>query len=118
MTGFIMKIILMPLVVAICSGIFGNVDYVSWYQPIVVGLVLAVIGQLLEVMMLRRSTTFITDIIDFIAATLIVYYVSQYLNGAFVTFWGAVLTALIITLIEIPVHRWLVRSSRAEKSPI
>lgn len=116
MTGFIMKIILLPLVVAICSGIFGNVDYVSWYQPIAVGIVLAIVGQLMEVMMLRRNTTVMTDIADFIVAAILVYFVSQFLDGARVTFWGAILTALVITLVEIPVHRWLVRSGRAEKS--
>ncbi|MEH7384947.1 DUF2512 family protein [Bacillus sp. JJ1521] len=116
MTGFIMKIILLPLVVAICSGIFGNVDYVSWYQPIVIGVMLAIIGQITEAIMLNRKTTVMMDIADFIVAALVVYFVSQFLNGAFVTFWGAILTALVITLIEIPVHRWLVRSGRVEST--
>ncbi len=111
-----MKIILLPLVVAICSGIFGNVDYVSWYQPIVIGVVLAIIGQIMEAIMLNRKTTVMMDIADFIVAALVVYFVSQFLNGAFVTFWGAILTALVITLIEIPVHRWLVRSGRVEST--
>lgn len=116
MTGFIMKIILLPLVVAICSGIFGNVDYVSWYQPIVIGVVLAIIGQIMEAIMLNRRTTVMMDIADFIVSALVVYFVSQFLNGAYVTFWGAILTALVITLIEIPVHRWLVRSGRVEST--
>ncbi|MEH7238470.1 DUF2512 family protein [Bacillus sp. JJ1562] len=116
MTGFIMKIILLPLVVALCSGIFDSVDYVSWYQPIVVGIVLAIVGHLVEVMMLRRNTTVMTDIADFIAAAILVYFVSLFLDGARVTLWGAILTALVITLVEIPIHRWLVRSGRAEKS--
>lgn len=116
MTGFIMKIILLPLVVAICSGIFGNVDYVSWYQPIVIGVVLAIIGQIMEAIMLNRRTTVMMDIADFIVSALVVYFVSQFLDGAYVTFWGAILTALVITLIEIPVHRWLVRSGRVEST--
>ncbi|MFT4412605.1 DUF2512 family protein [Fredinandcohnia humi] len=110
MTGLFMKIIILPLVVAICAGIFGNVDYVRWYQPIIVGLLLAIVGHLMEVMMLRRNTEVITDITDFITAALVVYFVSIFLEGARVSFWGAVLTALVVTLIEIPVHRWLTRT--------
>ncbi|MFS0861528.1 DUF2512 family protein [Fredinandcohnia sp. 179-A 10B2 NHS] len=110
MSGFFLKIIVLPLVVAVCAGLFGNVDYVSWYQPIVVGIILAIVGHLMEVMMLRRTTTVMTDIVDFVSAAIVVYFVSAFMVGAEVTFWGAILTALVITLIEIPVHRWLVRT--------
>lgn len=116
MTGFFMKIIVLPLVLALCSGIFGSVDFASWYQPIVIGLILAVVGHLMERMMLRRNTTVMTDIADFVTAALVVYFVCLFLDGARVTLWGALLTALVITLVEIPIHRWLVRSGRAEKS--
>lgn len=116
MTGLIMKIILLPLVVAICSGIFDSVDYVSWYQPITVGVTLAIIGHLMERAMLRRNTTVMTDIADFITAALVVYLLSLFLDGARVTLWGAILTAIVITLVEIPIHRWLVRTGRTEKS--
>ncbi|MFS0822724.1 DUF2512 family protein [Bacillus sp. 1P02SD] len=116
MTGFIMKIILLPLVVAICSGIFNSFDLVAWYQPIGIGVLLAIIGYLMERMMLRRDTTVMTDIADFVTAALVVYFLTMFYDGARVTLWGAILTALVITLVEIPIHRWLIRSGRTERS--
>ncbi len=115
-TNFIMKLILLPLIVAICSGIFDSVDLVAWYQPIGIGVLLAILGYFMEKAMLRRDTTVMTDIADFVTAALVVYFLSLFYDGARVTLWGAILTALVITLVEIAIHRWLVRSDRTERS--
>ncbi|WP_077618785.1 DUF2512 family protein [Bacillus sinesaloumensis] len=116
MRNLLMKIILLPLIVALCSAVFDNVDLVAWYQPIGIGVLLAIIGHLMEKAILRRNTTVMTDIADFITAALVVYFLSLFYDGARVTFGGAILTALVITLVEIAMHRWLVRSGRTEKS--
>jgi len=116
MTGFILKIILYPLILAIASYIFPNVDYATMFQPIIVGLILAVVAHLMEILLLKRETTILSDLADFVAATLVVYFVSNLLDGAAVTFAGALLTSIILTLIEIPVHRWLVRTGKTQKS--
>jgi hypothetical protein len=54
---------------------------------------------------------------DFAAATLIVYFVSLFLIGAEVTFFGALLTRLLLTITEIFQHRYLIQSGRTRKSP-
>lgn len=116
MTNLILKIIVLPIVVALCSGLFDSFDLVAWYQPIGIGVALAIIGHLMEKMMLRRNTTVMTDIADFITAAIVVYVLTLFYDGARINLWGAILTALVITLVEIPIHRWLVRSGRTESS--
>lgn len=116
MTGIMMKIIICPLVVGLSAFIFPNVSYSQFYQPIIVGVILAVAGHLMELILLREETIIINDVVDFIASVIIVYFVSNLFLGAAVTFFGAILTAIFLTITEIPTHRWLVRSGRAEKT--
>jgi uncharacterized membrane protein YvlD (DUF360 family) len=117
MTGLFVKIIMCPLVVALASYLLPNVNYASFYQPILVGLILAFAAHMMEVFLLRKETIIVSDIADIIAAALIVYFVSLFLPGAQVTFIGATITAIILGVTEIPQHRWLVRSGRTKKSP-
>jgi uncharacterized membrane protein YeaQ/YmgE (transglycosylase-associated protein family) len=117
MSGLFVKIIVCPLVVAVASYLLPNVNYASFYQPILVGLILAFAAHMMEIFLLRKETVITSDIADFVAAALIVYFVSLFLPGTEVTFLGAILTAIILGLTEIPQHRWLVRSGRTKKSP-
>jgi uncharacterized membrane protein YeaQ/YmgE (transglycosylase-associated protein family) len=115
MLGLIVKLIVCPLTVILASVIFPNVNYTAFYQPIIVGLILAVSAHMMEVFLLKRGTFWISTIADFIAATIIVYVVSLF-QVATVTFLGAILTAILLTITEIVQHQWLIRSGRTQKS--
>lgn len=117
MTGLIIKLIVCPLIVGFASVLLPNVHYVNFIQPIIVGLVLAIAAHLMEVFLLREKTLTFSTVLDFAAAILIVYFVSMFLPGAEVTFFGAVITGFMLTLSEIPQHSYLVRSGKAKKSP-
>lgn len=117
MAGLITKIFVCPITVVISAFLFTNVDYAAIYQPIIVGLVLAVAAHMMEVMILRKGTLWMSTVMDFIAATLIVYFVSLLFAGAAVSFLGAVLTAILISITEYFEHQWLIKSGRTEKSP-
>ncbi|WP_205167878.1 DUF2512 family protein [Bacillus pakistanensis] len=71
----------------------------------------------IEKRLLGKNTKTRSLFADFIASTLIVYLLSIFLDGAEVTFLGAILTAILLTLPEIPVHNYLVNSGRARKTP-
>lgn len=114
MSGFIVKLIVCPVGIILASWIFPNVDFALWYQPIVIGVVLAVIGHFMEVFMLRENTNWISTALDFFIATLVVFYGAQLFMGAHVTFWGAVLTGIVIAVTEIFQHYWLLQTGRAE----
>ncbi|XEC96648.1 DUF2512 family protein [Paenibacillus tarimensis] len=116
MAGLLVKIIVCPLTVMFAAYIFPNVNYTAFYQPIIVGLILAGAAHMMEVLMLKRGTFWTSTVLDFIAATLIVYIVSLF-QTATVTFFGAVLTAILLSLTEIVQHRWLIQSGRTRKSP-
>lgn len=116
MAGLLVKLIVCPLTVIFAAYIFLNVNYTVLYQPIIVGLILALSAHMMEVFLLKEGTFWMSTIMDFIVATLIVYFVSLF-QVATVTFFGAILTALVLTLTEIVQHQWLIRSGRTQKSP-
>lgn len=116
MLGFIMKIILMPVVVALSDYFLANVNYGSLYQAVMVGIIIAVIGQLMEVMLLRRGTVWTSTVLDFAAAYAVVYFSQYFFPGSSVTLVGAFMVAVVIGLTEYLMHRWLVNTGRAEKA--
>lgn len=117
MTGLVMKLIVCPLTVLAADYFLRNLNYSSLYQPILVGLVIAVGGHLAEVLLLKRGTLWISTIVDFILAIVVVYYSQFFLSGAYVTWPGAAITAAVISVIEAGTHLFLIRSGRTKKHP-
>ncbi|WP_099158310.1 DUF2512 family protein [Virgibacillus ndiopensis] len=115
MTGLIVKLIISPIAIILASWIFPNVDFAYWYQPIIIGVVLAVIGYFMEVAMLREDTNWLSTIMDFAASTLIIYFGAMFFADSEVTFWGAALTGAILAVTEIFQHNWLLQSGRVRK---
>ena len=115
MLNFIMKLIICPIIIALSGSLLTNVNFSGAYQPIVIGVTLAVAGHLLEWALLSESTFWLSTIMDFVGSTLIIYILSYFFFTAQVTFVGAVVTALFLTLVEFFVHIWLIRSGRARK---
>ncbi len=116
MTSFIMKIIICPLGLMLSDWLFASVEYTTLTQPIVIGLILAVVGTMMEFLFLRRGTVWISTFMDFVATLAIVYFVSNLYEGAVVTFWGAILASLILGVTEYFTHRWLVANDKTRKS--
>jgi hypothetical protein len=117
MAGFITKLIICPLTVIVSAYIFPNVEYAYLYQPVIVGLILAVAAHMMELFLLREETMWMSNVADIIAATLIVYIVSLFFAGAVVTIFGAILTAVLLGITEYFQHIWLIKSGRTQKSP-
>jgi hypothetical protein len=114
--GLIVKLFVCPITVMIAWLVFPNVQYSAIYQPIIVGLILAFAAHMMEVFILRKGTFWISTIVDFMAAAFIVYVVSLF-QVAQVTFFGAVLTAVLLSTTELVQHNWLIKSGRTHKSP-
>lgn len=115
MVGFIMKIIMVPVALVLSDYVFPNLNYGTLTQAVLTGLVIAVIGHLMEVMLLHRGTVFTSTVIDFFTAFLVIY-VSQFVfAGSRITLVGAFMAALVIGVVEHMTHIWLVRSGRTEK---
>ena len=117
MTSLLLKLITVPLAVVVSSWIFPDVDFGAVYQPIIVGLLLAVVGLLMEYMLLREGTVWISTLVDFVTTVVIVYFVSNLFDDGYVTWMGAVWTSLLISVIEYFLHRYLVESGKTKKYP-
>lgn len=116
MTGFIAKIILCPVALIVSDLLSTHINYTSYYQPIVTGILLAVIAHGMELLILRRGTAWISTFSDLIAAFVIIY-LSQFLfAGAYVTLLGALLASLIIAVAEHFLHKYLINSHKTIKS--
>jgi uncharacterized membrane protein YecN with MAPEG domain len=117
LASFLMKLVICPAAVIIASYLLPNLNYSTLYQPIIVGLVLAAAGVMMEYLFLKEGTIWISTGMDFVASVLIVYFVSLLFVGASVTFFGAVLVGLLLAITEYFTHRWLVQTGKAQKSP-
>lgn len=116
MTGFILKLIGCPLLVYIADLFIPGVRYANIVQIILVGVIIAIVGHLMEVLLLRSTTITMSTILDFLAAFAIVYLSQFFLPGAAITFAGALLTALIIAIAEYAQHLYLTKTHKTQKS--
>ncbi|MGE4284915.1 MAG: DUF2512 family protein [Clostridia bacterium] len=116
LTGFIMKLIMCPLIVVIYDALLNNVNYASIYQSIGIGIFLAVLAHMMEVLILREGTFWISTIVDLVAAFGIVYLSQFVLRGAAVTFTGALIISLLLTISEYFQHLFLVNTGKTRKS--
>lgn len=116
MIGLIMKLIVCPLVVILSDALLDSVNYASIYQAIGVGIVLALLAHTMEVMVLRKGTFWISTAADFIAAFAVVYLSQFVLYGTFITFTGALITALLLTVTEYFQHSYLNKTEKTRKS--
>lgn len=118
MTGYIVKLIVCPIVLIIAGMIFPNVNFANIFQPIMLGVLLASVGYLMEYMILNRRTVVLSTFADLVASTLFLYFFAFFFRGAVVTFFGAFLTAILLAVTEHIQHRWLVNSGKTERWPM
>src|SRR5699024_11705160 len=97
----VVKLIVAPVGIILASWIFPNVNFANWYQPIILGIVAAIIGHLMEVAMLRKNTNVMTLIADFVVSSAIVYFGAMLFMTSYVTFWVALLIDALLGLTEI-----------------
>ena len=116
MTGIILKIIFCPIAVAAVSFVLPtHIYYPSFYYPLFVGLVIALVGHAMEIMLLQSETVWLSTMLDIGAAALITYFSQYLLDGSYVTFWGAFITALVVGATEHLQHSYLVSSGKTRK---
>jgi hypothetical protein len=111
-----MKLIICPLVVALSAYVLPNVNFSHMIQPILIGLVLAVVGTLMEYLFLKEGSVWVSTFLDFVASFIIIYGLSLFIAGAVVTFMGALLVSFILGVTEYFTHAYLVRTDKTKKS--
>ncbi|WP_018924565.1 DUF2512 family protein [Salsuginibacillus kocurii] len=117
MTSFVLKLLIIPCVLVLSMLLLPNVDYPWFWEPLILGVALAVVGVIMEYFILKKGRFWLSIAIDFGASVLFIYLVSNLLPDARVTFFGAVLISIILTIIEIFIHRHLLTSGKAQNAP-
>lgn len=116
MTSLWIKLIACPALVILSMFLFDTVDFATIFQPVFVGIMLALLGVSMEYVLLKRETFWLSIIADFAASILIVFFISNLFTTAEVTWVGAVLTAVLLAAAEFFVHRYLLKSGKTKKS--
>lgn len=116
MTDLITKIIICPLTLIISDYLFRDVYYPYNYQPIFIGVIIAVAGYLIDLILLKPGTAIISTLADFLADFILVYFSQFILPSTVVTLMSAVLIATILAVIEYFEHVYLVRNYKMKKS--
>jgi hypothetical protein len=118
MAGLMLKLAICPAAVVLADWLFGDVYYPKLYQAILTGWVLAVTGHLMEVLFLKRGTLWTANLLDWVAATLMVYLSGFVASGARITWLGALMTGFLIAATEHFQHVWLLKTGEARKGPV
>jgi uncharacterized membrane protein YvlD (DUF360 family) len=109
----LLKILIAAVIVLVSDFLIANVFYPSFYQPILVGIVLAAVGYMMEKALLRRGTVWVTTGLDIVASAILLYISVYFFPGSRITLDGALLTALFLGIAEYFYHHWLIRGERA-----
>lgn len=116
MTSFWIKLFITPIGVALSAWLFTGLEFGAWYQPVILGLILAGVGLMLEYLFLKRGTLWLSTGLDFIVSVLLVFFLTPFFSGAAVTFTAALLTGLLLTFVEYFTHSYLIRSGKTRKA--
>lgn len=116
MVGLIIKIIVCPIVLLLSDYFLGDVNFSYVSQAIIVGIVLAIIGHVMELLLLKRKTVWLNTSLDFGAAFAVVFLSQYFARGISITIPGALIVAFVVAVAEHFVHLYLVRSGRAKKT--
>lgn len=111
MAPLFIKLLVCPTILLLFDVISTEVEYRAMYQVILMGLLLAFAGHLLDQIILKRKTVWLSTITDFIAAAVILYMSPLLFPGSRVTFWGALMTAFVLGAAEYLQHVVLVQRS-------
>lgn len=116
MLGLIMKIIVCPLIIYISDMVFNDIYYANTYQAIITGLVIAFIGHMMEVLILKKGTLWISTFADLVAAIAVVYLSQFFLPGSRITIAGAAIIAVILAITEHFQHIYLIKEGKTKKT--
>lgn len=110
--NLILKLVTCTVAVVLASNLLTNVHFPSFFQMLATGATLAVSGYLLEWAVLRRSTFWLSLVLDFLLSATIVYLLAYFFPEAYITLGGALLIAAFLTVVEAFVHTWLLVTGR------
>lgn len=116
MIGFFMKLFIYPILMVILHALLPGLRYSFLYQAVAVGILLALLAHGLELILLKDGTFWISNILDFVIALIVVYSSQFFTTGTRITPGDALITAFVLALTEFYQHLFILRTGRAIKS--
>lgn len=113
MIGLILKLIVCPIIILLSNYVWGL--HYTLAQSLFVSVVLAFGAHMMEVLILKNGTFWVSTISDFIVVFAIIYLSQFVLRDVYITFFNAVLTALLLTVFEYFEHIFLIRTGKTKK---
>lgn len=114
MVFLLVKITLSIAMLFLGTYIFPGISYPYFFQPVILGLIIALTGRLMEYMVLEKGFLWTSTLMDLISFTAIIHIGSLFMEDATITFVGAFLTALLLSVGEHLLHYWIVRTGRSQ----
>lgn len=106
MWNAIAKVIAHPLGLYILASLLPNVNYVSAYEIITVGIVLAAVAYAFDALFIHSMSYTSNSIIKAVVIGLLVWLSQFVFIGAFVSVWGAVITGIALGVVEYLIIRF------------
>ncbi|MFZ5816143.1 MAG: DUF2512 family protein [Bacillota bacterium] len=106
MLNFASRFVVCPLVVFLGQAI-GSLRFATGGQILVVGLLIAALSVVMDMLILPRVGNPVATVTDFAAATAFLWIAGQVAAGALVTFTGAAIVGALLASTEWAMHSWL-----------
>lgn len=115
MTGLRIKLFTSPLIMMAADYLTRSIVFSAIWQPASVGLLFAFVSYLFEYIVLRRGTFWISNVLDFLLASVIVYTSQFFLPDVQITLTGALFAAGMLSAFEYIIHIYLIRTGQVER---
>lgn len=115
--GHIVRFIVAALVLMVVSWIVPGFSVGGFWSALILAIVIALIGYIIEAMFYRRVSPFGRGIVGFLVSALVIWIAQYIVTSVSVSFLGALLAALVIGIIDlfIPVSTPFEAGNKSEK---
>ncbi|GGE50968.1 hypothetical protein GCM10011391_32170 [Pullulanibacillus camelliae] len=116
MINLLLKLILTSVIIIASDAISPySIQFGAIYEAIIIGVFIALINYSVEWLMFTKGTLWITTILDFVITLCVLYFGTMLFDDAFIGIGGAIVTTILITIVEFILHQWLLRMNWGSK---
>ncbi|MCM3746807.1 phage holin family protein [Paenibacillus pasadenensis] len=99
--GHVVRFVVSAIVLMLVGFIVPQFSVGGFWSALILALVIALLGWVVEAIFGKRVTPFGRGIVGFIASVIVIYVAQFIVSGVAVTWLGAILAALVIGIIDL-----------------
>ncbi|GGH88404.1 uncharacterized membrane protein YvlD (DUF360 family) [Pullulanibacillus pueri] len=112
MINLLIKLLLSSVIIIACDAISPySIQFGAMYEAIILGVFIGLINYAIEWLLFARGTFWITTILDFVITLCVLFFGVMIFDDAYIGTSGAVVTAILITIVEFILHSWLLKKN-------